>query len=52
MFDELLRLTVETDFAPLYERLKQQPDVPVAELLPEDRLITHGTQDYAQGKAT
>ena len=50
-FDELLRLTVETDFAPLYERLKQQPDVPVAEILPEDRVITEGTQDYARAKS-
>jgi phenylalanine-4-hydroxylase len=51
-FDELLRLTVETDFAPLYEQLKAQPDIPVAEILPEDRVITHGTQEYAQGKAS
>ena len=49
-FDELLRLTIETDFAPLYEELKQQPDIPVAEILPEDRLITQGTQDYARGR--
>ena len=47
-FDELLRLTVETDFAPLYEQLKAQPDVPVAEILPDDKVITHGTQDYAK----
>ena len=51
-FDELLRLTVETDFAPLYQKLAALPDVRVAVVLPEDRLITHGTQDYAQGKAT
>lgn len=50
-FDELLRLTVETDFAPLYDRLKQQSDIPVAEILPEDRVITQGTQDYAKAKA-
>jgi phenylalanine-4-hydroxylase len=50
-FDELLRLTVETDFAPLYERLKQERDIPVAEILPEDRVITNGTQDYARAKA-
>ena len=51
-FDELLRLTVETDFAPLYERLKQLPDIPVAAILPEDRVITRGTQDYATAKAS
>ena len=28
-FDELLRVTVETDFASLYEELKALPDVPV-----------------------
>lgn len=50
-FDELLRVTVETDFAPLYQELLGQPDVPVAAILPGDDLITRGTQDYARGKA-
>ena len=50
-FDELLRLTVETDFAPLYDELKQQPDIPVAEIVPGDEVLTRGTQDYARGKA-
>jgi len=49
-FDELLRVTVETDFAPLYERLKAQPDIPIAAILPEDEVMTRGTQDYARGK--
>jgi phenylalanine-4-hydroxylase len=49
-FDELLRVTLETDFAPLYERLKAQPDIPIAEILPEDEVMTRGTQDYARGK--
>jgi phenylalanine-4-hydroxylase len=49
-FDELLRVTVETDFAPLYEQLKAQPDIPIAEILPEDVVMTRGTQDYARGK--
>jgi phenylalanine-4-hydroxylase len=47
-FDELLRVTVETDFAPLYERLKQLPDIPVAAIEPDDRVITEGTQEYAR----
>ena len=51
-FDELLRVTVETDFAPLYEEIRSQPDVPVAEILPEDRMLTRGTQSYAQSKAS
>jgi len=50
-FDELLRATVETDFAPLYTQLKQLPDIPVAQILPEDRVLTQGTQDYARDKA-
>jgi phenylalanine-4-hydroxylase len=50
-FDELLRLTVETDFAPLYAELAGLPDVPVAEVLAEDRVLTLGTQAYAAGKA-
>ena len=50
-FDELLRATVETDFAPLYEALKAQADIPVAAILPEDEVLTRGTQDYARSKA-
>ena len=50
-FDELLRLTVETDFAPLYAEIMAQPDVPVAEILPDDLVLTYGTQAYAQEKA-
>jgi phenylalanine-4-hydroxylase len=50
-FDELLRLTIETDFAPLYAEIMAQPDVPVAEILPDDLVLTHGTQDYAREKA-
>jgi phenylalanine-4-hydroxylase len=50
-FDQLLRATVETDFAPLYEELKRQPDIPVATIEPGDTVITHGTQEYALAKA-
>ena len=50
-FEDLLRQTVETDFAPLYEELHALPDVPVAEVLPEDRLLSEGTQAYAKAKA-
>jgi len=49
-FEELLRLTVETDFAPLYEELKALPDIPVARIKPGDVVITEGTQDYANAK--
>jgi phenylalanine-4-hydroxylase len=49
-FDELLRLTVETDFAPLYAELKALPDIAVAEVLPHDEVITRGTQAYVLAK--
>ena len=49
-FDELLRLTVETDFAPLYEELKRLPDIPVAAIVEGDKVITRGTQEYATAK--
>ncbi|WP_295563474.1 phenylalanine 4-monooxygenase [uncultured Sphingomonas sp.] len=50
-FDELLRVTVETDFAPLYETLKAQDDIPVAAIVEGDEVLTLGTQAYARGKA-
>ena len=49
-FDTLLRATVETDFAPLYREILAQPDIPIAAILPEDRVITRGTQEYADAK--
>ncbi|MBJ6121326.1 phenylalanine 4-monooxygenase [Sphingomonas mollis] len=49
-FDELLRLTVETDFAPLYNSLKQQEDIPVAALVEGDEILTRGTQEYARDR--
>jgi phenylalanine-4-hydroxylase len=50
-FDELLRVTVETDFAPLYEEILPLPSIPVAEIAPGDRVIHAGTQAYAKAKA-
>jgi len=49
-YDELLRVTVETDFAPLYEEILAQPDIAIAAIEPGDRVITLGTQDYARGR--
>lgn len=49
-FDELLRVTVETDFAPLYGEILGQPDIPVADIVEGDEIITQGTQDYARAK--
>ena len=50
-FDQLLRTTLETDFAPLYARLEALPDLAVADILSEDAVITRGTQDYARATA-
>ncbi len=49
-FDELLRVTIETDFAPLYDEILAQPDIAIAAIEPDDRVITRGTQDYARGR--
>jgi phenylalanine-4-hydroxylase len=49
-FDELLRQTVETDFAPLYAAMEGERDLTPADLIPTDRIITRGTQDYANRK--
>ena len=48
-FEELLRSTVETDFAP-HSCLETLPDIKIAEIVPGDDVITHGTQDYAIAK--
>jgi len=50
-FDTLLRATVETDFAPLYAEILAQPDIAIAEIVEGDRVITRGTQEYANSKA-
>ncbi len=50
-FDELLRLTVETDFAPVYDTIRDLPEIAVDATVPDDDVVTHGTQDYARSKA-
>jgi phenylalanine-4-hydroxylase len=45
-FEALLRTTVETDFAPVYSKLAQMPDIDIAGLAPDDHVITQGTQLY------
>jgi phenylalanine-4-hydroxylase len=50
-FDQLLKATLETDFAPLYAKLGTMPDLEVTDILPADKLITRGTQEYALAKA-
>jgi phenylalanine-4-hydroxylase len=43
-FEQLLRQTLDTDFAPLYAELETLPDIGVATILPGDRLVTHGSR--------
>jgi phenylalanine-4-hydroxylase len=50
-FDDLLRQTMETDFAPLYAELETAEDLEPDALLPNDRVFTRGTQDYARGRS-
>lgn len=49
-YEELLRTTLETDFAPLYAEIKALPDIPVAAIVNGDDVLTRGTQDYAMAK--
>jgi phenylalanine-4-hydroxylase len=44
-FDDLLKQTLQTDFAPLYAELEGLPDLDGDALLPQDRVYTRGTQD-------
>ena len=50
-FEQLLHATLDTDFAPLYAKLETLPDLGVTDIVPEDGVITRGTQDYALAKA-
>jgi phenylalanine-4-hydroxylase len=47
-FEDLLRQTLETDFAPLYRELATAGDLATDAVLPTDRLFHHGTQTHAQ----
>ncbi len=46
-FEDLLRQTLETDFAPVYADLKAQPDIATDAILPGDVVISRGTQAHA-----
>ncbi len=49
-FDELLRVTVETDFAPLYDEIGSLSDIAIAAIEPDDIVMTRGTQEYARAR--
>jgi phenylalanine-4-hydroxylase len=51
-FESLLDAALNTDFAPLYAGLAGQADVPPDALAAQDRVVTQGTQAYAQGRRT
>jgi len=51
-FDELFRATVDTDFAPLYERLADGVTYKPETVLATDSVIQRGTQAYAKAKAS
>lgn len=50
-YEQLLRTTVDTDFAPLYARLEQLDDIAVARIVDGDDIITRGTQAHASARA-
>ena len=50
-FEDLLRQTVETDFAPLYARLAGLADLGPADVIDADEMLTRGTQSYAMERA-
>lgn len=50
--DELLRVTVETDFKPVYDAIAEKPDIKIAEIIEGDAVLTKGTQDYARNAAS
>lgn len=49
-FEDLLRQTLEADFAPLYRDIANLPDFPIETILPEDSVFTRGTQTYASSR--
>jgi phenylalanine-4-hydroxylase len=50
-FEELLRQTLETDFAPLYAALDHAEDLATDALVASDTVIHRGSQAYARAKA-
>ncbi|HEX5378588.1 MAG TPA: phenylalanine 4-monooxygenase [Phenylobacterium sp.] len=46
-FDDLLRQTVETDFAPLYRELETATDIALDAIVPGDRVLHRGDQSHA-----
>jgi phenylalanine-4-hydroxylase len=49
-FEHLLRTTLETDFAPLYAELERLPDLEITDILPQDQVLSRGTQAHSSAK--
>ncbi|MGZ5925686.1 MAG: phenylalanine 4-monooxygenase [Rhizomicrobium sp.] len=49
-FEELLHQTAEADFAPLYRRLEDLPDIAPDAIIDTDRVINRGTQVHARSR--
>jgi phenylalanine-4-hydroxylase len=49
-FESLLRITQETDFAPIYDDLRDADDLPPEMILASDDLLWRGTQNHASGR--
>ncbi len=49
-FEDLLRQTLETDFAPLYAELETASDLDLATIQPGDTVLHRGSQAYAQSR--
>jgi phenylalanine-4-hydroxylase len=50
-FEDLLRRTIETDFAPLYAELAASDDIAIDAILPSDAVLTRGTQAHATARS-
>ena len=49
-FDDLLRQTLDTDFAPIYQRLARQPDIEIDTILSGDLVYSQGTHNRARAR--
>ncbi|HEY2047990.1 MAG TPA: phenylalanine 4-monooxygenase, partial [Caulobacteraceae bacterium] len=47
---QALREATLQDFGPIYERLARASDIPIAQVLPTDRIFTRGSQAYARDR--
>jgi len=45
----LLGVTTKTNFGPIYARLAEAPDIAIASVAPNDKVLSRGTQAYARG---